>query len=121
MVVGTACAPTNENYLSCLSQRERENENRQLRRKIRAAELVPNTIAIRGLRTLVQPRVAADTLYGSGGLYMSLIYQSESFEPPPVSTARGPPGGRWYVGAVHGEPELAHAVAAIDAALTKLF
>jgi len=32
-----------------------------------------------------------------------------------------PPGGRWYVGAVHGEPELAHAVAAIDAALTKLF
>jgi hypothetical protein len=82
---------------------------------------VPNTIAIRGLRTLVQPRVAADTLYGSGGLYMSLIYQSESFEPPPVSTARGPPGGRWYVGAVHGEPELAHAVAAIDAALTKLF
>jgi glutamate-1-semialdehyde aminotransferase len=27
------------------------------------------------------------------------------------------PDGRWYVGAVHGEPELAHALAAIDAAM----
>jgi hypothetical protein len=32
-----------------------------------------------------------------------------------------PPGERWHVGAVHGEPELAHALAAIDVALTKLF
>jgi len=31
-----------------LSQRERENENRQQRCKIRAAELVPNSIAIPG-------------------------------------------------------------------------
>ena len=30
------------------------------------------------------------------------------------------PDGRWYVGAVHGEPELAHALAAIDAALASL-
>ena len=30
------------------------------------------------------------------------------------------PDGRWYVGAVHGEPELAHALAAIDAALGDL-
>jgi len=58
---------------------------------------------------------------GAGDCQTSLTYLSESFEPPTVSTARGPPGGRWYVGAVHGEPELAHAVAAIDAALTKLF
>ena len=27
------------------------------------------------------------------------------------------PDGRWYVGAVHGEPELSHALAAIDAAM----
>ncbi len=30
------------------------------------------------------------------------------------------PDGRWYVGAAHGEPELAHALAAIDAALAEL-
>jgi glutamate-1-semialdehyde 2,1-aminomutase len=30
------------------------------------------------------------------------------------------PDGRWYVGAVHGEAELAHALAAIDAALGDL-
>ncbi|MFM8436508.1 MAG: aminotransferase class III-fold pyridoxal phosphate-dependent enzyme, partial [Planctomycetia bacterium] len=30
------------------------------------------------------------------------------------------PDGRWYIGAVHGEPELAHALAAIDAALGDL-
>ena len=30
------------------------------------------------------------------------------------------PDGRWYVGAVHGEPELAHALAAIDAAFATL-
>ena len=30
------------------------------------------------------------------------------------------PDGRWYVGAVHGEPELAHALAAIDAAMGDL-
>ncbi|MFM8953059.1 MAG: aspartate aminotransferase family protein [Planctomycetaceae bacterium] len=30
------------------------------------------------------------------------------------------PDGRWYVGAVHGEAELAHALAAIDAALAAL-
>jgi glutamate-1-semialdehyde 2,1-aminomutase len=30
------------------------------------------------------------------------------------------PDGRWYVGAVHGEPELAHALAAIDGAIGAL-
>ena len=30
------------------------------------------------------------------------------------------PDGRWYVGAVHGEPELAHAVSAIDEAIGDL-
>ena len=30
------------------------------------------------------------------------------------------PDGRWYVGAVHGEPELDHALATIDAALASL-
>ncbi|MCE9631197.1 MAG: hypothetical protein K8S94_10860 [Planctomycetia bacterium] len=30
------------------------------------------------------------------------------------------PDGRWYVGAVHGEPELNHALAAIDASLASL-
>jgi glutamate-1-semialdehyde 2,1-aminomutase len=30
------------------------------------------------------------------------------------------PDGRWYVGAVHGEPELAQALAAIDGAINAL-
>jgi glutamate-1-semialdehyde 2,1-aminomutase len=30
------------------------------------------------------------------------------------------PDGRWYVGAVHGEAELAHALAAIDGAINAL-
>ena len=40
------CGTFDESTLTpALSQWERENENRQLRRKIRAAELVPNRIA----------------------------------------------------------------------------